>query len=299
MAKWCGFTICFDPAFPWLYENLKNIASEFDQFYVIHAWVKPMVDSLESKIGHEKVQNSFVKPYASFIERIKTNPNVIITRLNMPDDKLEMCNDAYTVATETGMDFVWQVDADEFYTADTIKTIKREVERINPDIASIHESKYWKNFMPLAGGIWDSYPARIFKVIPDKRFTNHRPPALGVTTDEIKLNPSHAPTIMIPGHHMHHFCYTDPCQVMLKSIFFSTIRKNHPTYGAYDKWFLEWYQNWVPDCAYKPWKYHPASPVSTMAGPGYDAVKWYQEIENMFPLNKSFLRRYCQSFSAI
>ena len=139
-------------------------------------------------------------------------------------DKIEMCNAASKIATG---DYIWQLDSDEFYIQDDIKTIKKILIEKKPDAIYFYanhfiggfnyyldeSAKRWGNNIP-----W----CRIFRHIPNNsRWIEHRPPTY--LTDGKVMNKGYVinrDEMLSYDIKMYHYSYVQKSQIDFKSKYY-------------------------------------------------------------------------------
>jgi hypothetical protein len=250
--KFAAFSLVYPATINWFTRNYNRLHKHFDRWYIVYGMVRPQHDVLWDYFNG-KIPDKYMYPNR-FPNKPIDFPNAkIISNEQFFDEKLDMCKEAYYESITDGMDYLFQIDADEWYTDESMLEIKQMVKAVQPIIAPIKQNKYWINYKKLHGGIWEDSPARIFKVNPNWNFLDHRPPAIG-NDKEHYSRPGH----IIDRPLCDHFCYVDDNQVFLKSLFFSEIRKDHPTYSKYLEWYFQWYKPYIELNSGGPWKYHPS-----------------------------------------
>jgi hypothetical protein len=251
--KFSAFSLVYPATIEWFTRNYNRLHKHFDKWYVVYGFVEPQIKALHDHFGIV-VPVKYTEPKTMPYKNLEGGTCTIMQLTEgYFSEKLEMCQAAYAEAAYDGMDYLMQIDADEWYTDEAMLEIKQMVKAVQPNIAPIKQNKYWINYKRLYGGVWEDHPARIFKVNENWNFLDHRPPAIGNEKEQYSRPAS------IIGHPLcDHFCYVDDNQVFLKSLFFSEIRKDHPTYSKYLDWYFQWYKTYVMSNSKEPWKYHPS-----------------------------------------
>ncbi len=261
------------PAYRWFVQNNRRLKRCFDVWYCIPN------ETEAQRRGVLSSDSYFINYYENFcryhrfirfrnqcayceFNRIEFIDAKYLAPPNGEYDKAELCDMAYQQAKKDRIDYLWQIDADEWYNVDDVRDIKRVVEEDDVMICNIREHKIWKNYKHLKSKFWKSNPARIFRVLPDFKIGGHRPPFL-VGDEKYECDPRRLHPIWskLNSQVMDHFCYFDDLQVKLKSLMFKELRPNDPIYSQYYEWYKEWYVPWNGYCYYESWKYHPAQKI--------------------------------------
>lgn len=236
-----AFTICHPEALWWFYQNCIRLRSQFKEWVLVYGETSLHFSATE---GNRYIK---IRENSDMLDELEKNYGVTIVNPEQGmffQDKTEMCNAGLRVLRDK-VDYVIQIDSDEWYTKDDMSALLCEIEDKQPIIAGIHEAKMWSFFLRLTGGIWDGYPARVFQVNKTAEFTGHRPPRLKLDGLEYTYDPRNTNHLGCDRNpYMYHFCYTDPILVLQKSLFFSELRKDHPAYSKYYQWFVTRFIPW-------------------------------------------------------
>jgi len=142
------------------------------------------------------------------------------------DGKTTMCNEYAKRATG---DYIWQLDNDEFFHHQDIKTIISLLKNEKPDAIHFFANHFFGDFNHCiderGDGIWgnDIPWRRIFRHIPNKsHWLSHEPPNYicnGIVCNEGKLINKYDTLKM--GIKMYHYSYITKNQASFKDVFFN------------------------------------------------------------------------------
>jgi hypothetical protein len=229
--KITAFILALNEEF-WLDLQLKHIYDFFDEIIII--------EGTEIKSNGFGVPKEYVSKDGLSIDRTKEviesfnddKNKIKYIRHGFCNDKTELCNIAYN---ESKGDYVWQIDADEFYTLDMMKNIKNylttnNINQINFRMfffLDFHNCIHGKQ-----GAIWgDNIDiCRIFRKEQGNRFNGHRPPSINYKNNGrvIKRDES-----LANGWVMYHYGYVFDWQIERKSKFY-------PDGGSYKVLWDQW-----------------------------------------------------------
>jgi len=170
------------------------------------------------------------------------NKITLIQRDGFWNGKTEMCNEWSKRATGN---YLWQVDADEFYLREDILKIKNLLNSESPDAVHFYANHFWggwKSCIDEKGLGWgNNLPwMRIFKHDPGSKWKSHEPPeyilADGKSCNDGKVA-SRDHTLKL-GIKMFHYSYVCQSQIDFKTRFF----KNNS--------YPEMWGNWKKDNSY-------------------------------------------------
>lgn len=154
--------------------------------------------------------------------------------------KTQMCNEWSRRATG---DYLWQVDADEFYHRADIDKIKIILEKYDPTAVHFFANHFWGDYShcinessPYTWG--NNLPwQRIFKHLPGCKWERHEPPTYilpdGTDCNKVRIVPREE-TLRV-GLKMYHYSYVTPEQIQFKSRFYNQL------------WTQETYNQWLRD----------------------------------------------------
>ena len=225
-------------------------------------WIKPVLESLykhahaiciaEGATANWRDANGFITPRSTDktldIIRNFPDPNKkirIVASDSFYTEKLEQCN-AWLNLVPSDTDYIWEVDADEFYHDRDIELMKKLLEQHQFTYVEFPVYNFFKGFDYYGtGGTGWGYDVpfpRIFKYYPGCRWANHRPPTICDRngTDYRNIKP-------LPGNknpvRMYHYSYVTNRQTVEKLAYYTKI------FGK--DYFKEWYEPF-----YKSWNYH-------------------------------------------
>lgn len=151
--------------------------------------------------------------------------------------KTQMCNEW---STRTTGDYIWQVDADEFYHKHDIDKIKNILQKYDPTAVHFFANHFWGDFQhcidetsPYTWG--NNLPwQRIFKHVPGSKWQRHEPPTYilpdGSDCNQLKIIPREE--MLRVKIKMYHYSYVTPEQILFKSKFYN----QDWTQQAYSEW---------------------------------------------------------------
>lgn len=303
--KLSAFTIVYPPSLPWLYQNMLNCADKLDEWIVIENMDPTMVEALYLGFNLKnasELEKRVISPYNTHRDRIRTLfPNVRYINVGVRD-KLYCCNDAYNMAKYNGSKWAMHIDSDEWYTPESIDTLRGLLPELPIGLYKFHEIKFWMFYFQLLGKEWQSTPGRLHYVDPNMTIKSHRPPALeysaGGEYRKYECNPVNNDNTVHIGEPCYHFNYVDPIQVLHKSLFFTLLRKNSPIYSRYFNWYKQYYLGWNRGVhtSGKPWQYHV-----TQDETAHNKVSEFdiKVLKQKFPRSANFLSRYYDKDSAL
>jgi hypothetical protein len=249
------FSLALDaqPFLPLIYSELRKL--DFDWSWWImegvaasqHCtkWVKQLPPRLSTD-----GTNGYLKALASFDKRVHH-----IERELWPGGKVQMCN--YPLKQLHEPKLLWQMDADEIWTAEQITKTRNLFIRhkakncayfrcryfVGPDIAITSRDGFGNN----SAYEW----LRVWKIEPGMRWLTHEPPKMGglseipFTHDETEKE----------GLVFDHFAYATPAQVEFKQAYYGSPNneKGSLYHGLLDKWRrLQRNEKW-PVTDLRPW----------------------------------------------
>lgn len=146
---------------------------------------------------------------------------VLVEARGFWDGKVEMCNEA--LKHMGGMDYVWQVDSDEFYHDRDILRVKEILASQRPAAIHFRAFHFWGGFTdcitPQTGKAWgnDQPWRRVFRLSPGCQWKTHEPPDLvdekGKSMNDNAIN---ADAMMNAGVMMYHYGYAVETQMRFK-----------------------------------------------------------------------------------
>lgn len=169
----------------WLRLQLDHIYDFFDEILII--------EGTERKSGGHGVPNEFVSKDGLSVDRTKVviesfddkDNKIKHIRHGFCNDKVELCNIAYEQSTG---DYVWEIDADEFYPLGMMNSIKNYLIN-NTDVNQINfRMLFFLDFENCIHGRqgerWgDNIDiCRIFRKETGNKFISHRPPVIKYNT---------------------------------------------------------------------------------------------------------------------
>lgn len=225
---------------PFIKYNLESLYPHAHEIIVVEGAVEKFCHAATPD-GHS-VDNT-----AEIIRHFPDPENKIklIQREGFWPEKDEMAN-AYM--KECTGDYIWQVDVDEFYKADDIKTI-RAMLASDPEITqvNIRSVGFWRSFRARVMGASLVLGAdefiRIFCFRPGYRYVTHRPPTLA---DEMGRHFEHKKVIRAAeleqkGIIQYHYSYVFPEYVAGKAHYYSQMQ-----WGQGHEDGLHWFsQEWM------------------------------------------------------
>lgn len=131
-------------------------------------------------------------------------------------------------------DYVWQIDSDEFYTAENVWKIKGLIEYNHPNRIDFFANHFWGDFHHCmderADGIWaQQIPwRRIFRLHSSSAWISHEPPQMNIP----ERNCIDKYQTLKLGIKLDHYSYVNRDQVEFKSKFF----RNPEKLELFDKW---------------------------------------------------------------
>lgn len=205
---------------PFIKYNLENLYPYAHEILVVEGAV--------GKFGHAATVDGH--SIDDTVEIIKSFPDPekkikLIQRDGFWPEKDEMSNAYMEVCTG---DYIWQVDADEFYKGEDIEKMSRYLED-NPDVTRvvIRTINFWRGFRAVIQGATSIYGTdgfvRIFKFKPGYRYRTHRPPTVidrdGSIPEGRTANAGEVSEGL--GIYIYHYSYTFPDVVRFKSSYYS------------------------------------------------------------------------------
>jgi hypothetical protein len=126
------------------------------------------------------------------------------------------------------IDYIWQLDSDEFYMKNDIEKVKNFLENEKPTYIEVKQLHFFKNFRTIAVGQlqgwgWETPQPRIQKYYPNCRYISHRPPIIvdpktGLKTiDGKRINLTER-----AGVYCFHYNYVTDKQVYEKMFYYAT-----------------------------------------------------------------------------
>lgn len=139
-------------------------------------------------------------------------------------------------------DYIWQLDADEFYRRDDIKRIFQLLSTKEIQAVSFKMYSFWGGFNAYAvGGRMEEHVRRIHKYEPGYRYLTHRPPTVlnfqGQSLND--LNALSADQTAQMGIFLYHYSYVFPDQVKTKVTYYSKMWKYLEGLEWYEKCWLK------------------------------------------------------------
>lgn len=205
----------------WLKKQLEHIYDFFDEIIICEG-VERKLHNRDIGVQDIAIKNNLSDDITLQILKKFKDPHKKIKFIpyGLCDNKVELTKAMY--ANSIG-DYVWEIDADEFYHIKTMKDIKEHLSK-NPDINQINFRMY--HFIDLNNYIhgengknWgDNIPIRrIFRNEKGNNFVSHRPPTINYKTkgrvidreDSLKL-----------GWVMYHYGYVFDWQVNKKATYY-------------------------------------------------------------------------------
>lgn len=136
------------------------------------------------------------------------------------------------------IDYIWQVDGDEFYLKQDIIKIKQLLDNENPSRVDFFANHFWGDFNHCidekSDGTWgnDIPWSRIFKVNKESSWITHEPPRMNLNENNKKIINKYD-TLKLDIK-LYHYSYVTEDQVAFKSKFY-----NNPTkIKLYKEWIL-------------------------------------------------------------
>jgi hypothetical protein len=167
-------------------------------------------------------------------------------------EKNEMC---WAYSKRANGDYLWQVDSDEFYVSDDIKTVL-ELLKTGVDSISFPTLHFFGGLEYRVEGfrfVCDRYEEyhRLFKWGEGYKYKTHRPPTVMNERGEDLRSKRWlgANDLKAKGIFLYHYCYLFPHQVMTKSSYYATSSPskvqlmNHGFISGADKWGVDVYMN--------------------------------------------------------
>jgi len=223
-----------------LLAQLRHLYSFADEIFITEGATKVTGDhywdgdtTWATKDGHStddtlQIIESFPDP---------DNKITVIKKDGFWNGKTEMCNEWSKRATG---DYLWQIDADEFYLEEDIKKIKWMLEKHEPDAVHFFANHFWGDFdhciNETTGGGWgnDIPWRRIFRHLPGAKWLSHEPPDYQLPDGKICNQCSVIPRqeTLRAGIKMHHYSCVCKEQIDFKTKFF----KNSIYLQLWKKW---------------------------------------------------------------
>jgi hypothetical protein len=173
--------------------------------------------------------------------------NDILERYHVPtirgqwSEKDEECNAAISLVPDD-TDYVWCLDADEIWKADTILQTLGLLDSLKLDSVSFKATSFYGGFDRYMTGFEEDFEVhRIQRFYPGAKFYTHRPPTILApdgrpwrahrhlnheTTDEMGLR-------------FHHYSYVFPSQMRMKAEYYAGMR------GTIEGYFDTVYRPWI------------------------------------------------------
>jgi len=211
----------------WL-EQANNIA---DSVFITEGATKAINhywdgDTSEFTLDGKSTDNtcSIIKEY------IKDKPKFFLKEANrFWDGKTNMLNYwFYKNSPIYEVDYVWQIDVDEFYTNENIKKIINLLITEQPSRVDFFANHFWGDFNHCiderSDGVWaNQIPwMRIFKINKDSRWISHEPPNMHFNEYEKIISKYETLKLKIK---LDHYSYVTYDQVSFKSKFYNAPNK--------------------------------------------------------------------------
>lgn len=160
------------------------------------------------------------------------------------EEKDEQCR-AYMPHLKDDTDYIWNLDSDEVFKGEDIKSLIGILEKENYTSVGVRSCSFYGRFEDYIGGFelkTDNF-LRIFKVYPGATWLTHRPPTIKAATG-VALPEKHLDSDTLWEKHgiqMYHYSYVFPKQVKNKIEYYKAkvSRQNcHPNY--FNDIYLPW-----------------------------------------------------------
>lgn len=97
-------------------------------------------------------------------------------------DKIHQSN-GYMKLINDDIDYIWQLDSDEFYMLKDLQIVKNYLIKEQPTYVTVEQIHFFKNFQTIAVGQsfgwgWETPQPRIQKFYPGCKYIEHRPPMI-------------------------------------------------------------------------------------------------------------------------
>jgi hypothetical protein len=188
----------------------------------------------------------------------------IITAQGQWTEKTDEANAALALVPDD-TDFVWCVDADEIWKAETIQRVRMILDEGKTDSMSFKAVSFYGGFERYMTGFEENFEVvRIQRYYPGARFTTHRPPTINASDGKPWRNHRHITHELTDemGLRFYHYSYVFPSQMRMKAEYYAEMGGTIPDY--YRRVYLPWVlgnetarsviedefdgvHNWLPD----------------------------------------------------
>lgn len=167
--------------------------------------------------------------------------NVILARYNIPTihgqwkEKDDEQNAALSLVPHD-VDFIWCLDSDEIWKAETIRHVIAKLESDKTDSLSFSAYSFYAGFERYMSGFEENFEVhRIQRYYPGARFTTHRPPTINAPDGQPWREHRHA---WLGTERFYHYSYVFPSQMLAKAKYYAAMGGNIPDY--YNAVYLPW-----------------------------------------------------------
>lgn len=163
-------------------------------------------------------------------------------------NKTEQSN-GYMRLIHDDIDYVWQLDSDEFYMKDDMLKVRKWLETEKPTYVLVKLFHFFKNYHTIGRGGegwgWDQPAPRIQRFYKDARYSEHRPPSItnpATGSKNENIRPANMTTSL--GVYCYHYTYVTNKQVCEKMRYYMS---EFPGTPRLQSWIKNVWEVWDKD----------------------------------------------------